>query len=109
MPFRLDVLGLGGFDGFGEDVLRLAREVELEAVLLGDLPDRPAIGADLFRAETIVVPLRGEEAVVTKEAVVTGEVVIEKELATERRQVIDTVRAERAEVVAREPRRRAPR
>jgi uncharacterized protein (TIGR02271 family) len=73
------------------------------------IPDRPATGADLFRAETIVVPLRGEEAVVTKEAVVTGEVVIAKDLVAERRQVIDTVRAERAEVIAREPRRRAPR
>ncbi len=64
-----------------------------------DLPARPATGADLFSEETIVLPLRGEEAVVTKEAVVTGEVVIQKEPVTERRYVADTVRAEHAEVV----------
>ncbi len=74
-----------------------------------DLPARPASGADLFSEETIVVPLRGEEAVVTKEAVVTGEVVIAKELATERRYVVDTVRAEHAEVVEQASVRRAPR
>ncbi len=73
------------------------------------LPARPATGADLFAEGTIVVPLRGEEAVVTKEAVVTGEVVIQKDLATERQYVADTVRAERAEVIAREPRRGATR
>lgn len=74
-----------------------------------DLPDRPATGDDLFREGTIVVPLRGEGAVVTKEAVVTGEVVIAKDLTTERRYVADTVRAERAEVVARGSVRRSPR
>ena len=74
-----------------------------------DLPDRPATGADLFQEGTIVVPLRGEEAVVTKEAVVTGEVVIQKSLATERQYVTDTVRAEQAEVVAPEGVRRAAR
>jgi len=73
------------------------------------LPARPATGADLFAEGTIVVPLRGEEAVVTKEAVVTGEVVVAKGLASERHYVADTVRSERAEVIAREPRRRAPR
>jgi uncharacterized protein (TIGR02271 family) len=63
------------------------------------LPARPATGTDLFTEGTIVVPLRGEEAVVTKEAVVTGEVVIAKDVATERRYVTDTLRAEHAEVV----------
>jgi uncharacterized protein (TIGR02271 family) len=71
-----------------------------------DLPDHPATGADLFREGTIVVPLRGEEAVVTKEAVVTGEVVIAKERATAHRYVTDTVRVEHAEVTGPEPRRR---
>ncbi len=71
-----------------------------------DVPDRPATGAELFREGTIVVPLRGEEAVVTKEAVVTGEVGIAKDVVSERRYVSDTVRAEHAEVVAREPVRR---
>ena len=74
-----------------------------------DVPDRPATGAELFREGTIVVPLRGEEAVVTKEAVVTGEVVIAKDVVSERRYVTDTVRTEHAEVVAREPGRRVRR
>jgi len=67
-----------------------------------DFPDRPATGADLFEEGTIVVPLRGEEAVVSKEAVITGEVIIGKELATERRDVTATVRSEHAEVITRE-------
>jgi uncharacterized protein (TIGR02271 family) len=74
-----------------------------------DLPDRPATGADLFTEGTVVVPLRGEEAVVRKEAVITGEVVIRREPVTERRYVADTVRAEHVEVVAQEPVRRMPR
>ena len=44
------------------------------------------------------MPVRGEEAVVSKEAVVTGEVVISKEPTTERQAVADTVRRERVEV-----------
>jgi len=64
-----------------------------------DLPARPATGVDLFSEGTIVLPLRGEEAVVSKEAVITGEVVIGKELVTERRDVAATVRAEHAEVI----------
>jgi len=74
-----------------------------------DIPARPATGADLFAEGTIVVPLRGEEGVVTKEAVVTGEVVIAKEPVTERRHVADTVRVEHAEVVEQAFVRRAPR
>ncbi len=74
-----------------------------------DLPARPATGADLFTEETIVVPLRGEEAVVTKEAILTGEVVIQKEPVTERRYVTGTVRTEHAEVVEQEFVRRASR
>jgi len=64
-----------------------------------ELPDRPATGTALFAEGTIVVPLRGEEAVVRKEAVITGEVLIGKELVTERRDVTATVRAEHAEVI----------
>ncbi len=64
-----------------------------------ELPDRPATGAELFAEGTIVVPLRGEEAVVRKEAVITGEGLIGKELVTERRDVTATVRAEHAEVI----------
>ena len=54
--------------------------------------------ADAFQGGTIRVPVRGEEAVVSKEAVVTGEVVIDKEQTTERQQVTDTVRRERVGV-----------
>ncbi len=66
-----------------------------------DIPDRPLSAADaetLFEGGTIRVPVRGEEAVVTKEAVVTGEVVIEKEQVTQREQVTETVRREQVEV-----------
>ncbi|HEX6736831.1 MAG TPA: YsnF/AvaK domain-containing protein, partial [Vicinamibacteria bacterium] len=64
-----------------------------------DVADRPARASDdPFREGTVRVPLRGEEAVVSKEAVVTGEVVANKEQTTERQQVADTVRQERVEV-----------
>jgi uncharacterized protein (TIGR02271 family) len=66
-----------------------------------DTDDRPADAAgmaDAFQEGTIRVPVRGEEAVVTKQAYQTGEVVIDKEQAVERRQVTDTVRRERVEV-----------
>jgi len=64
-----------------------------------DIADRPAqAGDDLFQEGTIRIPVRGEEAVVTKEAVVTGEVVIDKERLVEQQTVTDTVRKERVEV-----------
>ncbi len=64
-----------------------------------DIADRPVQAGDqLFQEGTIRVPVRGEEAVVSKEAVVTGEVVIGKERTTERQTVSDTVRRERVEV-----------
>ena len=50
---------------------------------------------ELFRDEVIRVPVRGEQAVVTKDAVVTREVVLSKERQTESRQVAGTVRRER--------------
>lgn len=49
-------------------------------------------GEDAFQEGTIRVPVRGEEAVVTKEAVVTGEVVVNKDTRVERENVTDTVR-----------------
>jgi len=52
----------------------------------------------LFEEGTIRVPVRGEEAVVSKEAVVTGEVVVNKEQTTERQQITDTVRRMEVEV-----------
>ncbi len=64
-----------------------------------DVADRPVQAGDqVFQEGTIRVPVRGEEAVVSKEAVVTGEVVIEKERTTAREQITDTVRRERVEV-----------
>jgi uncharacterized protein (TIGR02271 family) len=64
-----------------------------------DVADRPVQAGDqVFQEGTIRVPVRGEEAIVTKEAVVTGEVVIEKERTTEREQITDTIRRERVEV-----------
>ncbi len=79
-----------------------------------DIDDRPisAEEADrLFEEGTIRVPVRGEEAVVTKEAVVTGEVVIDKEQTVERQEIRDTVRRTEVEVetegdVDRDPGRR---
>ena len=60
-------------------------------------PDRPAMSAD-FRDETIVVPLRAEEAEVSKRAVVSEEVVIHKDQITEERRVADSVRHEEVDV-----------
>lgn len=71
-------------------------EVRVERRDVGDRPLRP--GEQAFEESTIRVPVRGEEAVVTKDAVVTGEVVLNKEQTTERQQVADTVRKERVEV-----------
>ena len=71
-------------------------EAHIEKV---DTPDRPLRpGEDAFREETFEIPLRAEEAVVSKEAIVTGEVVVNKSQETERRNVTDTVRRERVEV-----------
>ena len=66
-----------------------------------DIQDRPVTAAEaerLFEGGTIRVPVRGEEAVITKEAVVTGEVVIDKERLVERQNVTGTVRREQVEV-----------
>lgn len=71
-------------------------EVHVERRDVGDRPLRP--GEQAFEESTIRMPVRGEEAVVTKEAVVTGEVVLNKEQTIERQQVADTVRKERVEV-----------
>jgi stress response protein YsnF len=81
---------------------RILVELAYETVRIEerDLPDRPATGAELFQEGIIVVPLRGEEAVVT------GEVVIAKGQVTARRYVTNTVRVEQAEVTGHEPRRR---
>ncbi len=71
-------------------------EAHIEKVDTTDRPLRP--GEDAFKEETFEIPLRAEEAVVSKEAIVTGEVVVNKTQETERRNVTDTVRRERVEV-----------
>ena len=66
-----------------------------------DVADRPLEAADaetVFESGTIRVPVRGEEAVVSKEAVVTGEVVVGKEQTAERQEISDTVRKQQVEV-----------
>jgi uncharacterized protein (TIGR02271 family) len=66
-----------------------------------DVADRPLTAAEAdtaFEEGTIRVPVRGEEAYVTKEAVVTGEVVVTKEQTTERQQFTDTVRKQRVDI-----------
>lgn len=71
-------------------------EVQVREV---DIPDRPVQpGEATFQEGTIRVPLRGEEAVVSKQAVVTGEVDIKKDLVSDRQQVSDTVRKERVSI-----------
>ena len=64
-----------------------------------DVEERPLPpDADLFQAGTIRIPIHGEEALIYKDPVVTGEVVIAKERVTQRREVTETVRAERVVV-----------
>jgi len=64
-----------------------------------DVNDRPLrAGEDVFQEGTIRVPVRGEEAIVTKEAVVTGEVAVTKEQTTEHQEVRDTVRRQDVDV-----------
>jgi uncharacterized protein (TIGR02271 family) len=66
-----------------------------------DVTDHPVAAGDLgnaFEEGTIRVPVRGEEAVVSKEAVVTGEIVVGREVKTERQTISDTVRKERVNV-----------
>jgi len=61
--------------------------------------NRPATEADLAALDRdIEVPMRSQEAVVSKEAVVTGEVGIRKETVTETQRVSDTVRREEVHV-----------
>jgi len=76
-------------------------EIAHQDILEEDVKDRPVATGDMpdaFKEGTIRVPVRGEEAVVTKEAFVTGEVVIDRERTTETQTISDTVRKERVEV-----------
>lgn len=73
-------------------------EVRVERVDVADRPMRAGELDQAFQEGAIRVPVRGEEAIVTKEAVVTGEVVVNKERKTERQTVTDTVRKEEVNV-----------
>ena len=73
-------------------------EVHVERREVTERPIAAGEQVEAFNEGTIRVPVRGEEAVVSKEAVVTGEVVIDKERTTEREQVSDTVRRTHVEV-----------
>lgn len=68
-----------------------------------DVDDRPAVAGEMmgaFEEGTIRVPVRGEEAVLTKDAVVSGEVVVNREPVVERETVSETVREQRVEVTS---------
>lgn len=84
-----------------EEQQRIPVELSREEVHVEqrDVADRPA-GRDegAFQEGTIRVPIRGEEAVVTKDVVVTGDVVVDKTRTTERQEITDTVRKEHVEV-----------
>lgn len=73
-------------------------EVHVERREVDDRPIEAGEANRIFEEGTIRVPVRGEEAIVTKEAVVTGEVVINKEQTVERQEVSDTVRRQEVEV-----------
>ena len=73
-------------------------EVHVERRDVAERPIAPGEKVEAFKDETIRVPVRGEEATVTKQAVVTGEVVVDKDRRTETEQVSDTVRKTHVEV-----------
>ncbi len=73
-------------------------EVHVEERDVADRPISPEEADRLLDEGTIRVPVRGEEAVVSKEARVTGEVVLTKEETTERQEIRDTVRRMEVEV-----------
>ena len=79
--------------------VELTREaVRVEQVDVADYPVAAGEVADAFREGTIRVPVRGEEAVVTKQQLVTGEVVIDRERVIDEQIVSDTLRRESASV-----------
>jgi len=68
-----------------------------------DIDERPVAigeGADAFQERTIRVPVRGEEALVSKEAVITSEVSVGREVVTEQQTVSETVRRTVVDVTA---------
>lgn len=73
-------------------------EVHVERVDVADGPINPNDIPDAFQRATIRVPVRGEEAVVSKQAFVVDEVIIDRYRTTEQQMISDTVRKERVEV-----------
>lgn len=80
----------------GVDLRR--EEVNVNKVDVSNRPLTAEEANNAFQEGTIRVPVRGEQAVVSKQAVVTGEVVVDKTMKTEHEEVRDTVRKERVEV-----------
>lgn len=78
------------------DLMR--EEVHVERRDVADRPLSDSEAETAFEEGTIRVPVRGEEAIVTKEAIVTGEVVVTKERTTERQMLTDTVRKQRVDI-----------
>jgi uncharacterized protein (TIGR02271 family) len=62
-----------------------------------DVKDRPAMHAS-FQDETVVVPLRAEEAELQKRAVVDEEVIIRKDSIEEEQRMSGTVRHEEVQI-----------
>lgn len=75
-----------------------SEEVHVEERDLPERPLRPGEAAAVFQEGTIRVPVRAEEAIVSKEAVVTGEVAINKTMETQRQNVNETLRKEEVQV-----------
>lgn len=66
--------------------------VEVHEVEIEERPSTIAERMDAFTEETIRVPVRGEEVMVSKEAVVTGEIAIGRTHVSERQTLTETVR-----------------
>lgn len=73
-------------------------EVYVNQVNVDNRPLNPDEAAQAFQEGTIRVPVRGEEAVVSKQAVVTGEVDINKTVRADQQNIADTVRREQVQV-----------
>jgi len=73
-------------------------EVNVQQVDVNNRPLEAGEYDTAFQEGTIRVPVRGEEAVVSKQAVVTGEVAINKTVTSEQQTVSDTVRRENVQV-----------
>lgn len=82
-------------------------EVDVRVVDIEERPLAIGEGTDAFATETIRVPVRGEEVLVSKEAVVTAEVVVGVEQVAEIDTVSETLREEVVDVSPSEDDRRS--